>query len=53
MITPTSGVLIACIGVAKIPYATWVKWIWKFILSLILIGFLLILPTLVLSLPGF
>ncbi|MBO4599699.1 MAG: AbgT family transporter, partial [Bacteroidales bacterium] len=24
MITPTSGVLIACIGVAKIPYATWV-----------------------------
>ena len=53
MITPTSGVLIACIGVAKIPYATWVKWVWKFILALILIGFLLILPTLFIHFPGF
>lgn len=53
MITPTSGVLIACIGVAKIPYATWVKWIWKFILALVIIGFLLILPTLFFHLPGF
>lgn len=53
MITPTSGVLIACIGVAKIPYATWVKWVWKFILSLIVMGFLLILPTLFFHFPGF
>lgn len=53
MITPTSGVLIACIGVAKIPYATWVKWVWKFILGLIIIGFLLILPTLFIPFPGF
>ena len=53
MITPTSGVLIACIGAAKIPYATWVKWIWKFILALIVIGFLLILPTLFIPFPGF
>lgn len=53
MITPTSGVLIACIGVAKIPYATWIKWAWKFILTLIVIGFLLMLPTLFISFPGF
>jgi uncharacterized ion transporter superfamily protein YfcC len=53
MITPTSGVLIACLGVAKIPYATWVKWVWKFILALILIGFLLMLPTLFFHFPGF
>jgi len=53
MITPTSGVLIACLGVAKIPYATWVRWIWKFILALIFIGFLLILPTLFFQFPGF
>lgn len=53
MITPTSGVLIACIGVAKIPYATWVRWIWKFILALIFIGFLLIIPTLFFTFPGF
>lgn len=53
MITPTSGVLIACLGVAKIPYAVWVKWVWKFIAALILIGFLLILPTLFINFPGF
>ena len=53
MLTPTSGVLIACLGVAKIPYATWLKWVWKFILAMIVLGFLLILPTLFLTLPGF
>lgn len=53
MLTPTSGVLIGCLGIAKIPYATWVKWIWKFILFLIVIGFLLILPTLFFQYPGF
>ena len=53
MLTPTSGVLIACLGVAKIPYATWLKWVWKFILALIVVGFLLILPTLFFSFPGF
>ena len=53
MLTPTSGVLIGCLGVAKIPYATWLRWVWKFILFLIFIGFLLLLPTLYLSLPGF
>ena len=53
MLTPTSGVLIACLGVAKIPYATWLKWVWKFILAMILLGFLLILPTLFFPLKGF
>ncbi len=53
MLTPTSGVLIGCLGIAKIPYATWFKWIWKFILLLILVGFVLILPTLFFELPGF
>ncbi len=53
MLTPTSGVLIGVLGIARIPYGTWLKWIWKFILVLITIGFLLMLPTLWLSLPGF
>lgn len=53
MLTPTSGVLIGCLGIARIPYATWLKRVWKFILFLILVGFLLILPTLFLNLPGF
>lgn len=53
MLTPTSGVLIGCLGMARIPYGTWLKWVWKFIVVMILIGFLLILPTLYLTLPGF
>ena len=53
MLTPTSGVLIGVLGIARIPYGTWLKWVWKFILALIVIGFLLMLPTLWLELPGF
>ena len=53
MITPCSGVLMAVLSVARIPYEKWFRWIWKFILSLILVGFLLLLPTLFLDLPGF
>ena len=53
MITPCSGVLMAVLSVAKIPYEKWFKWVWKFILALIVIGFLLLLPTLYIELPGF
>lgn len=53
MITPCSGVLMAVLSVARIPYEKWFKWIWKFILVLIVLGFLLLLPTLWLDLPGF
>ena len=53
MLTPTSGVLIGVLGIARIPYGTWLKWAWKFILALIVLGFLLMLPTLWMNLPGF
>lgn len=53
MLTPTSGVLIGVLGIARIPYGTWLKWVWHFIVGLIVVGFLLMLPTLWLSLPGF
>lgn len=53
MITPTSGVLIAALGMAKIPYSKWVKWVWKFILLLLVVGFLLLIPTVYLNLSGF
>ena len=53
MITPCSGVLMAVLSVAKIPYEKWVKWIWRFILLMIVLGLLLLLPTLWLDLPGF
>ena len=53
MITPCSGVLMAVLSVAKIPYAQWFKFVWKFILLLLVVGFLLLLPTALFTLPGF
>ncbi len=53
MITPTSGVLIAVLGVAKIPYDKWVKWITPLMIILIIIGFLLLIPTVTMKLNGF
>ena len=53
MITPTSGVLIGCLGIARIPYDKWFRWVWPLILILIVLGLLLLLPTLYLPLHGF
>ena len=53
MITPTSGVLIATLGVARIPWEKWVRFIWKFIVVLVIIGALLLIPTVTMSLEGF
>jgi uncharacterized ion transporter superfamily protein YfcC len=53
MITPTSGVLIGVLGVARIPYDRWVKWVWPFIAVLVVVGFLLLIPTVLMSLSGF
>ncbi|MFH2096305.1 MAG: AbgT family transporter [Bacteroidota bacterium] len=53
MITPTSGVLIGALGIAKVPYDKWFKWIWPFMLALIIIGFLLLIPTVIWQFDGF
>jgi uncharacterized ion transporter superfamily protein YfcC len=53
MLTPTSGVLIAALAMARIPYAQWVKWIWKGTLALLAIGLLLLLATVVFLIPEF
>jgi len=53
MITPTSGVLIGCLGMAKIPYDKWFKWVWKIILLFVFVGFLLLIPTVYMELNGF
>ena len=53
MITPTSGVLIGVLGVAKIPYEKWVKWITPFMIILMLLGLLLLIPTVTMDLNGF
>ena len=53
MITPTSGVLMAALGVARIPWEKWVRFIWKFILLLVILGALLLIPTVTMELAGF
>ncbi len=53
MITPTSGVLIAVLGIARIPYGKWFKWALPFILLLVATGFLLLLPAVFMQLNGF
>ena len=53
MITPTSGVLIAVLGVSRIPYDKWFRWAWKFILLLVIVGFLLLIPTVLVPMNGF
>lgn len=53
MITPTSGVLIGVLGVAKIPYEKWVRWVTPLIVILVILGFLLLIPTVTMTLSGF
>ncbi|OFX27099.1 MAG: short-chain fatty acid transporter [Bacteroidetes bacterium GWA2_31_9b] len=53
IITPTSGVLIGVLGVAKIPYEKWFKWVFPFIIIMVILGFLLLIPTVTMKLNGF
>ena len=53
MITPASGVLIGCLGIARIPYSKWLKFILPFLLILMIIGFFLLLPPLFMQFNGF
>jgi uncharacterized ion transporter superfamily protein YfcC len=53
MITPTSGVLIGALGIARIPFHKWFRWIAPFVIILLIMGFLLLLPTVLMELPGF
>ena len=53
MLTPTSGVLVAALAMARIPYAEWVKWIWKMVVVLLVLGLLLLLPTVLWQIAGF
>ncbi len=53
MITPTSGVLLGVLSVAKIPYEKWFRWVLPLILILFVLGFLLLIPTVYMQLKGF
>jgi len=53
LITPTSGVLIGVLEVARIPYQKWVKWAFPYIIIMVILGFLLLIPTVTMELNGF
>jgi uncharacterized ion transporter superfamily protein YfcC len=53
MLTPTSGVLMGVLGVSRIPYDKWLKWIAPLMLILFVLGFLLLIPTVTMKLNGF
>lgn len=53
MITPTSGVLLGVLTVARIPYDKWFRWVLPLMIILILLGFLLLIPTVYMDLKGF
>lgn len=53
MITPTSGVLMGALALARVPYGVWVKWFGRILLIFIIIGVLLLIPTVAMPLDGF
>lgn len=53
MITPTSGVLMGALGMARIPYEVWVRWFYKILLFFMVLGMLLLIPTVLVPLDGF
>ena len=53
MITPTSGVLMGALGLARIPYEVWVRWFYRILIVFILLGMVLLVPTVLVPLDGF
>jgi uncharacterized ion transporter superfamily protein YfcC len=53
MIAPTSGVLIGVLGIAKVPYGKWVKFVIPFVLLLAFVAWLLLIPCVTMKLNGF
>jgi len=53
MITPTSGVLMGVLSVARVPYEKWFKWMFPFLIYLIILALLLLIPTVTMNLNGF
>lgn len=51
--TPTSGVMVGVLSIARIPYVKWLRWFAPLLAILIVVGFLLLLPTILIPLNGF
>jgi uncharacterized ion transporter superfamily protein YfcC len=52
MVIPTSGVTMGVLAVAKIPYQTWLRWVFPLISMLIIIGILALIPPTILFFWG-
>jgi uncharacterized ion transporter superfamily protein YfcC len=53
MIAPTSGVLIGVLGIARVPYGKWFKWIIPFLIFIAIVAWILLIPTVTMKLIGF
>jgi uncharacterized ion transporter superfamily protein YfcC len=53
LITPTSGVMVGVLSIAKVPYNKWFRWFLPLMLILIVAGFLLLIPTVYIKMNGF
>lgn len=51
--TPTSGVMVGVLSIARIPYVKWLRWFAPLLAILLILGFLLLLPTVLMPLSGF
>ena len=51
--TPTSGVMVGVLSMAKVPYVKWLRWFWPLLAILVVVGFLLLVPTVLFPLHGF
>lgn len=51
--SPTSGVMVGVLSIARIPYNKWLRWFLPLLLILIVVGFLLLIPTVYMNLSGF
>lgn len=53
LITPTSGVMIGVLEMARIPFNKWFRWGWKLVLILVILGWILLIPTVTIPLNGY
>ena len=53
LISPTSGVTVGVLSIAKIPFNKWFRWFLPLMLILIVVAFLLLIPTIYIKLNGF
>lgn len=51
--SPTSGVLVGVLSIARVPFVKWFQWYLPLMIIMVIVGFLLLLPALWFSLPGF